>query len=179
MSSELAHSRASSPGRQWTDPLIFTAPGWAASKPNGQIDTSISRDNSWSYLAAAAYGMLRSCHSKYAHGCFCSSFTDWQIRPLEAKGSSSWLAFYFVALRPFFRHAHMWPYTESQSGSRRPLKPRHDERPPSSPSATQSNLTAGCSALMRDYLKSVNMAPIRSVVTLCTHEYRPWRHGFL
>lgn len=49
-----ALSRASSQSRQWTLPLIFTAPGCFDSKPNDRIDTSILYEDLWSLLTMAA-----------------------------------------------------------------------------------------------------------------------------
>lgn len=51
--------------------------------------------------------------------------------------------------------------------------------PPKTSLPPPSYPTPGHAALMRDHPKSVNMAPISPLVVLCTHEYRPWRGGFL
>lgn len=73
---------------------------------------------------------------------------------------------------------YLWLHTESKSGTCLP-KPLILVRCPPPPSPAQSYLIPGHLALMRDYLKSVNMVPIRSAVVLCTHEYKPWQRGFI
>lgn len=73
---------------------------------------------------------------------------------------------------------YMRLHTESKSGTCL-LEPLSPVICPPPPSPAQSYLIPGHLALMRDYLKSVNMAPISSAVVLCTHEYQPWRRGFL